>query len=275
MRARSPSLPRPLRVAAVQCDSTADVDRNLAELESSLPAPGTADLVVLPEVFACRGSREDRLRAAGPLDGRIGQWLAAEAARRRCWMLGGSIPERDGARCYNTALLVNREGKTVAAYRKIHLFETTLSTGATVREDEVYAAGEAPVLAEIEGWRCGLSICYDLRFPELYRHYAAAGATLLLAPSDFTAETGAAHWEILVRARAIENQCFVVAPDQCGSNRASGVASHGHSLIVDPWGRILAQADGRATALTATLDSEVGAAARRTLPAWRHRRLGG
>ena len=268
-------MPRPLRVAAVQCDSTADVDRNLAALAASLPAPGTADLVVLPEVFACRGSREDRLRAAEPLDGRIGQWLAAEASRRRCWLLGGSLPERAGERCYNTAVLVDREGKTVAAYRKIHLFETTLSNGATVRESEVYTAGDVPVLVEIEGWRCGLSICYDLRFPELYRHYAAAGAMLLLAPSDFTAETGAAHWEIPVRARAIENQCFVVAPGQCGANRASGVMSHGHSLMVDPWGRTLAQADSRGTTLAATLDWGVGAAARRTLPAWRHRRLGG
>jgi predicted amidohydrolase len=230
--------------------------------------------VVLPEVFACRGNREALLRGAEPIGGRITQWLAREAALRHCWILGGSLVEREGERCFNTSLLFNRAGKLSAAYRKLHLFDATLADGREVRESLLYTAGDKPCLVDIEGWRCGLSICYDLRFPELYRHYLAEGATVLLVPANFTDETGRAHWEVLVRARAIENQCFVIAPDQCGRDPHSGVKSHGHSLIVDPWGRILAQADEAPAVLDATLQPSVCDAVRRTLPAWRHRRPG-
>ena len=263
---------KPLRVVAVQHAAGSDVAQNLADLTELLPAPGTADLAVLPEVFACRGPHEVLRRAAEPLDGSIARWLASEAIRRNCWVLGGSFVEREGDRLFNTSILVDRQGRQRATYRKIHLFDAALDDCRVVREGDVYTAGETPVWIDIEGWRCGLSICYDLRFPELYRRYQADGATLLLVPADFMDATGRAHWEVLVRARAIENQCFVVAPNQCGIN-GSGVKTHGHSLIVDPWGQILAQADTVPTALQATLDPALCAAVRQRLPAWRHRRL--
>ena len=255
-----------LRVVAVQTASGAEVAANLAALEELLPAPGTADLVVLPECFACRGTRTTLRQAAEPVNGSLTRWLADTAARLGCWVLGGSLPERDGARVYNTSLLVDRRGRLRAVYRKIHLFRARLADGTVVSERACYAPGTQPGLARIEAWRCGLSICFDLRFPELYRSYAVQGAALLLIPSDFTDETGRAHWEVLVRARAIENQCFVVAPNQCGRNAQTGVKSHGHSLIVDPWGRILARGGTAPGRLAATLDPSLGAGIRRRLP---------
>lgn len=263
---------RPLHVVAVQHAAGRDVEANLAGLARLLPEPDTADLVVLPEVFAGRGTRADLRCAAGPAGGAAARWLAQEAVRRRCWLLGGVV-EQEADRCFNTAMLVDRQGQVRAAYRKIHLFDAVLPDGRVVNESGTYTAGEAPCLADVEGWRCGLSVCYDLRFPELYRHYQAGGARLLLAPADFTDATGRAHWEVLVRARAIENQCFVVAPNQCGVNAGTGVASYGHSLIVDPWGRILVQAGDEPATLTATLDPGACEAVRDALPAWRHRRL--
>ncbi len=248
-------MPRlPLRVTAVQTASGPDTAANLAAADALLPPPGAADLVVLPECFACRGTRETLRRASEPVGGPITRWLAGNAARLGCWMLGGSLPERDGTRIYNTSLLFDRRGHLRAVYRKIHLFHARLADGTVVRESACYAPGSQPCPARIGSWRCGLSICFDLRFPELYRGYAARGAALLLIPADFTDETGRAHWEVLVRARAIENQCFVVAPNQCGRNAQTGVVSHGHSLIVDPWGRIMARGGTAPGHLAATLD---------------------
>jgi len=260
-------MPRsPLRVVAVQTASGADAAANLAAIEALLPAPGTADLVVLPEGFACRGTWETVRRAAEPAGGPLAQWLAATADRLGCWVLGGSVAEREGARVYNTSLLVDRRGRQRAAYRKIHLFRARLADGTEVSERACYTPGTQPCSARIAGWRSGLSICFDLRFPELYRGYAAQGADLLLIPSDFTDETGRAHWEVLVRARAIENQCWVVAPNQCGVNAQTGVKSHGRSLIVDPWGRILARGTTAPCRLEAILDPALGAGIRRRMP---------
>jgi deaminated glutathione amidase len=266
---------RPLRVVAVQHAAGSDVAANLAALAGRLPAPGMADLAVLPELFACRGAREALRASAEPIGGPLTQWLADAAVRHNCWMLGGSLVERDGARLYNTALLVDRRGRLRTTYRKIHLFQAKLSDGTVVRERAWCQAGERPCLASIEDWTCGLSICFDLRFPELYRHYASQGARLLLIPADFTDETGRAHWEVLVRARAIENQCFVIAPCQCGRNPHTGVKSHGHSLIVDPWGQILARGGVSPERLSATLDPARCAEIRSRLPVLRQRRISG
>ncbi|MGI6100086.1 MAG: carbon-nitrogen hydrolase family protein [Kiritimatiellia bacterium] len=256
----------PLRVVAVQTASGPGVAANLTAIEALLPSPGSADLVVLPESFACRGARRSLRRAAEPVGGPITQWLAATAVRLGSWVLGGSIPERDGTRIFNTSLLLDPRGRLRAAYRKIHLFRVRLEDGTVVSEHASFAPGNAPCLARIGGWCSGLSICFDLRFSELYRGYAAQGAELLLIPSDFTDETGRAHWEVLLRARAIENQCWVVAPNQCGVNAGTGVRSHGHSLIVDPWGRIVAQAGTEPGCLAATCDPELTAAIRRRMP---------
>lgn len=261
-----------MQVILVQNAAGRDVAANLAALEARLEGAGDADLIALPEVFAVRGSDADLRRAAEPLDGRQVAWLGETARKHRAWVLGGSILERDGGRIYNTAVLVNRAGAVEASYRKLHLFEATLDSGQVVRERDLYEPGEHPVVAPIEGWACGLSICYDVRFPELYRLYAARGAELLFIPANFTQNTGKDHWKTLVKARAIENQCYVVAPNQCGANPATGVASYGHSLIVGPWGDVLAEGGVDETLLCATLDKAELDRVRTRVPALKHRR---
>ncbi len=261
-----------MQVTLIQNAAGRVVAANLAALDARLMNEEPADLIVLPEVFAIRGNDGDLREAAEPLNGRQVTWLADTARRHKAWVLGGSILERAGERIFNTTVLVDRSGKVAATYRKMHLFEAVLESGVIVRERDVYEAGDHPVMAGIEGWSCGLSICYDVRFPELYRVYAKRGASLLLIPSNFTQNTGKCHWETLVRARAIENQCFVVAPNQCGINSATGVASYGHSLIVGPWGDVLAEGGPEETTLRATLDKAEVERVRARVPALKHRR---
>ena len=261
-----------MNVLMIQNAAGRDVAANLAALDARLADAGPADLIALPEVFAVRGSDVDLRKAAEPLDGRQAQWLAATARRHHAWVLGGSLLERAGKCIHNTTVLFDREGRLAATYRKLHLFEATLDSGKVVREQDVYEPGEHPVMADVEGWSCGLSICYDVRFPELYRLYAKRGAALLFIPANFTQNTGKFHWEILVKARAIENQCFVVAPNQCGANPVTGVASYGHSLIVGPWGDVLAEAGQVETSLRATLDMGELDRVRARVPAQKHRR---
>ena len=174
---------------------------------------------------------------------------------------------------YNTSVLFNRSGDIAATYRKIHMFEAQLDNGQAVREADAFHAGDCPVMTDIEGWATGMSVCYDLRFPELFRRYADHLVKLILIPANFTQYTGKAHWEILVRARAIENQCFVVAPNQCGTNPVTGVASYGNSMAVAPWGEILCRAGDSEELLIAELDPEQLTVARSRIPAIQHRRL--
>ncbi len=263
----------PLRVTLVQNAAGADRQANLHWIEQHLPPGRETDLIVLPEVFAFRGSDEEYRAAAEPVDGPLAAWLQAQAIRTHAWVLAGSVLERDGDRIFNTSLLFNRAGDRVATYRKIHLFEARLESGHVIRERDVYQAGDHPVLVTLDSWRCGLSICYDVRFPELYRNYASQGATLLLIPANFTQRTGRDHWEILVRARAIENQCFVIAPDQCGANPHTRCRSHGHTLAIGPWGETLAAAADEPAVLQVTLDPELLRATRQRVPALAHRRL--
>jgi predicted amidohydrolase len=261
-----------MKVLVVQNSAGRDVAGNLAALDAQLAGAGAADLIVLPEVFAIRGSNVDLRQAAEPLDGPQAQWLAHTARRHGAWVLGGSLLERAGSAVHNTAVLMDREGRLKASYRKLHLFEATLENGKLVREQDVYEPGEHPVMTDIDGWACGISICYDVRFPELYRLYAKRGASLLLIPANFTQNTGRCHWETLVKARAIENQCFVVAPNQCGENSITGVASYGHSLIVGPWGEVLAEGGQQPALLRATLDKGELERVRARMPALKHRR---
>lgn len=261
-----------MKVWMVQHAAGPDVAANLAALDARMDQVGPADLIVLPEVFAARGNDADLRRAAEPLDGLQTAWLKETARRHHAWVLGGSLLEKDGARIHNTTVLVDREGCVTATYRKLHLFEARLENGKRIREQDVYEPGEHPVMADIDGWPCGLSICYDVRFPELYRLYAKRGASVLMIPSNFTQNTGKYHWETLVKARAIENQCFVVAPNQCGTNASTGVASYGHSLIVGPWGDVLAEGGAEEGVMSATLDKEELARVRERIPALKHRR---
>jgi predicted amidohydrolase len=264
---------RALSVTLVQMSAGADERPNADRAAERIARAAAADLIVLPEVFHVRGTRDDYHRAAEPIPGPLTARFSALAARRGAWLLLGSMIERDGGRVFNTSVLLDRRGGIAARYRKIHLFSARLDAGQTVREEDTYSAGTEPVLTSLEGWRCGLAICYDLRFPELFRHYAALGADLLLVPSNFTQRTGKDHWEVLLRARAIENQCYVAAADQCGADPRTGVESHGHSMIVGPWGEVLAEAGTDEGLVSATLDPGRLAEVRSRIPALAHRRL--
>ncbi len=263
-----------LRVTLVQVNAGRDVQANLGRLKQLLSRIGTTDLIALPEVFAIRGSDDDFRNSAQNLTGPIMNFMASIAHRHNAWVLAGSIVESNGGpTAYNTSVLMDRRGTVVASYRKIHLFEATLDSGEIVRECELWAPGAEPVMADLEGWRCGMAICYDLRFPELFRQYSAKGAHLLFLPSNFTQRTGKDHWEILLRARAIENQCYVVAPNQCGTNPHTGVTSYGNSMVIGPWGEVLTRMEDEESAVTVTLDIHDLENTRRSIPALAHRKL--
>ena len=268
-----------LLAAAVQMrsgdDRAANERRALALVEEA--ALQGASLIGLPEMWEHIGPAKQKHAFAGALDGRQLEPLRELAARRGIWCLAGSIAELapDG-RLFNTSVLLSPQGAITAAYRKLHLFDVDIPDGARYRESETVAPGGVPPpVAELLGLKVGLSICYDLRFPELYRKLADAGADLLCVPSAFTAYTGRAHWELLLRARAVENQAFVLAPAQAGrmGPRAENRNAWGHACIVDPWGEVLADAGRESEGFAiAAIDSARLAQVRRDLPALKHRR---
>ena len=268
-------MPRLLRVAAVQMTSTLEKAANLAAAERLVveAARDGAQLVVLPELFDLYGDLRLAAESATPIPGRVSDQLAAWAQRHRIWLCGGSIGERvtDLPRAYNSSLLLDPAGQIVAKYRKMHLFDVDLPGRVAVRESDHIAAGDTLACIATPLGTFGLAICYDLRFPEMFRALVVQGMEVLLFPSAFTRATGQDHWEVLVRARAIENQCFVVAANQAGRH-SPAAESYGHSLIVDPWGRILAEADGQSeSVIHAALDFEMLHDIRRNLPALKHR----
>jgi predicted amidohydrolase len=265
---------RVLRAAAVQLTTTADRDRNVqaaAALVARAAAEG-AQLVVLPEKWHHIDDPARMRAAAEPLDGPSLEAARGWARRHRIALVAGSVVERvDGdARSYNTSVLIGPDGSTSRPYRKLHLFDVDVG-GVSYRESDGALPGRDIVTAEALGRTVGLSVCYDLRFPELYRRLALAGAEILSVPSAFTAYTGRDHWEPLLRARAIENQAFVIAANQVGLH-ANGTISYGRSMIVDPWGLVLAQAPDEETVVVADLDFDRLDRVRATLPALRHRR---
>ncbi|MEL5847997.1 MAG: carbon-nitrogen hydrolase family protein [Candidatus Igneacidithiobacillus chanchocoensis] len=267
--------PSTLCAAVAQMVSSASQAENLRRAESLLAEARAAgaELVLLPENFSFMGLQDtDKLALMEePGRGPVQDWLAAQAARLGIWLLGGSIPLRatDG-RCHASLLVYDDTGRLRARYDKMHLFDVQLAEGESYRESGTIAPGDTPCQVESPWGGVGLSICYDLRFPELYRQYA--GASLLVVPSAFTVPTGRAHWEILLRARAIENQAFVLAADQ-GGNHANGRSTWGHSMIIDPWGQILAQLETGEGIAIATLDMSQLVQTRERLPALQHRRL--
>ena len=241
-----------MRAAAIQLNSTADVDRNLATAERLVDAAAAAgaELVVLPEKWSALGPGEMLLELAEPLDGPIVTAARGWAQRLGITLLAGSVGERiEGSeRIANTSLLIAPDGEIEATYRKIHMFDVDVG-GVSYRESEHERAGEEVVVAPAAGTDLGMTICYDLRFPELFRILALRGARVITVPSAFTATTGRDHWEGLLRARGIEDQLFVVAANQFGTAPPS-FSSWGHSMIVDPWGRILdVLADGEGHAI--------------------------
>jgi deaminated glutathione amidase len=264
-----------MRAAAVQLTSTADRDRNLATADrlTREAAAAGAELVVLPEKWAVLGAPEDIVAGAEPLDGPALRWASATARELGIDLVAGSIAERvPGAdRGSNTSVHFGPDGEEKAVYRKVHMFDVEVG-GTTYRESENEAPGDELVVSETaQGVELGMSICYDLRFPELYRILAVRGARILVVPAAFTLATTREHWEILLRARAIEDQAFVVAANQIGEH-AKGYRSGGRSMIVDAWGLVLGQAPDKETVVLADLDLERQAEIRRTMPSLANRR---
>jgi nitrilase len=267
-----------MKIAALQMVSTPRVADNLAAAARLVAAAARegAELVALPEYFGLMGASErDKLGVAEVFgDGPIQAMLAQAARAHGVWLIGGTLPIASGdpEHVYNASLVFAPDGTLAARYDKLHLFRY-----ADGREDfderRVLRAGEAPVAFDAGALRVGLSICYDLRFPELYRALTRTPCDLLAVPSAFTATTGRAHWELLLRARAIENQAYVIAPAQGGVHE-SGRRTWGHSMIVDPWGEVLGVREEGEGVVLAELDAARIAAVREQLPALQHRRLG-
>jgi deaminated glutathione amidase len=250
-------MPDRIRLACVQMTSRADKAANLetAERLVAQAAATGADVLVLPEKWNAIGHADVYRATAEPLEGGESVAAMSEWARRHgVTLVGGSIAERREGRdkLSNTSLVFDPEGQLVAVYRKIHLFDVEVG-GVVYQESEVEEPGEEFVLAEAEGWKIGLSVCYDVRFPELYRILALEGAELVTVPAHFTTPTGKDHWHVLLRARAIENQLYVAAAAQIGET-LPGKPAYGRSLIVDPWGLVVAQAPDEETVITAELD---------------------
>ena len=264
-----------MRAAAVQLNSTSDLDRNLAAAERLVAAAASdgADLVALPEKWNFLGAPDEIRAAAEPLAGRSLTSAREWARGHGIHLLAGSISERVAGEDlpFNTSALIDPGGEIVATYRKIHMFDVEVG-GVTYRESEGEQAGDEAVVAPAGDVDVGMTICYDLRFPELYRILAVRGARVLAVPSAFTRPTGTDHWHVLIRARAIENQAFVVAPNQAGE-APPHYDSYGHSMIADPWGRVLADAGGDGEGIAvADLDFAAQDETRERLPSLANRR---
>jgi len=265
-----------LKVAAIQMNSSENKEKNLKQAERLIikAVKGNAKFIVLPEVFNFRGDLKKAINAAEPIPGYSTNLISNLAKKYNVWILIGSLMEKDqkSLKPYNTSILINNKGKIVTKYRKMHLFDIKLGK-KEIYESKRNAPGKSPNLVSINKIKLGLSICYDLRFPEFYRTYANKKAEIICIPSSFTKKTGEAHWHPLIRARAIENLCYIIAPNQCGIG-SHNVPTYGHSLIVDPWGKILAEGSGNKEAvLFAEIDSDYLKNIRKNLPALEHRKI--
>ena len=263
-----------LHVAAIQMTSGPNKEKNLKQAERliTIAAKKKAKLIVLPEVFNFRGNLKKAANQAESIPGYSTNFISKLTKKFKVWVLIGSLMERTNNKPYNTSVLIGPNGKIIAKYRKMHLFDIKLK-GKEILESKRNQAGKIPKLVSIEKAKVGMSICYDLRFPELYRQYSKSGAEILCIPSSFTKPTGEAHWHTLIKARAIENLSYVIAPNQAGVG-SGGIKTYGHSLIVDPWGKILAEgpANGEAV-IFAEIDLDYLGKIRRNLPALEHRKL--
>ncbi len=267
---------RKLKVAAIQLASNDSKERNISHTVKFVKEAiaSEAEFIVLPETFNYRGDSEDLNFIAEKIPGESLLCLIDLAKQHNVWILAGTIYEKvmNSVKPYNTSVLIDNLGNIKAKYRKIHQFDVSIE-GKEILESKRNLAGKRIVLSSIAGIKTGLSVCYDLRFPELFRKYSEKGVELICAPSSFTAVTGEAHWEVLVRARAIENQCFVIAPNQSGLGSDS-VMTFGNSMIVDPWGKIMARAakDGEEV-IYADLDFDKLYEIRKALPVLKHKKL--
>ena len=266
-------------IAAVQLSCSSDMEGNLETAEALIrrAAGYGATLIATPEATDYLGPHSRKVEIAEPIGGPTHLRLGALAAELGVTLLVGSVAEQcDDSRTYNTSLLFGPDGTMLASYRKMHLFDVDLAAagGVTFKESDRTAPGDEVVVADTPLGRLGLSICYDVRFGELYREMVRQGASLLAVPSAFTMMTGKDHWHALLRARAIESQAWVIAPGQCGEHDDKGLRhSYGHSLIVDPWGRVVAECGDTPGVCLAELDPELVPGIRRRIPMASHRRV--
>ena len=261
--------------AAIQMTSKPDLEKNLVELEEliDLAVRQGAELVTLPENFSFLGKEEDKLAQAELIALKTEKFLKTMAQKYQITILGGGFPVPvDGGKVYNTALLVAPNGTELARYQKVHLFDVNVPDGNTYQESDTVMAGKyLPTVYHSERLgNLGLSVCYDVRFPELYRHLSKQGAEVLFVPAAFTAYTGKDHWQVLLQARAIENTCYVIAPAQTG-NHYEMRYTHGHAMIIDPWGMVLADAGEKPGVAIAEIDPTRLEKIRRQMPSLEHR----
>jgi len=268
------------KVAAIQMASGPNVKANLEEAEKLIAAAVQqgAELVVLPENFAIMGMTEaDKVGIAEvPGSGQIQDYLAGQAKKHGIWLVGGTVPieSKEAGKVSATCLLYNDKGEVVSRYNKIHLFDVTLEEGnESYNESETTASGDEVVVTDTPFGRLGLAVCYDLRFPELFRAMADQGMEICVIPSAFTSHTGKAHWESLLRARAIENLCFIIAADQ-GGYHVNGRETYGDSMIIDQWGMVLNRLPHGTGVVVADIDLMRLENTRRAFPVLEHKRLG-
>ena len=266
-------------VAAVQMASGPNVKANLEEAEKLIKTAvqQDAELVVLPENFAIMGLSEmDKVAIAETVgEGPIQQFLSQQARKHRVWIVGGTIPLESGVtgKVYSASLLYNDSGDVVARYDKIHLFDVVLEdSNESYNESETIESGDDIVVVDTPFGKLGMAVCYDLRFPELFRAMTDVGMEMCVLPSAFTSLTGRAHWESLLRARAIENLCYMVAPDQGGYHK-SGRETYGDSMIIDPWGVVLNRLPHGTGVVVSDIDLEKLRKTRKNFPALQHKRL--
>ncbi|MDJ0898169.1 MAG: carbon-nitrogen hydrolase family protein [Xenococcus sp. MO_188.B8] len=263
--------------AAIQMTSKPDLEKNLVEAEEliELAVRQGAELVGLPENFAFLGQESEKIAQSVEIASKSDKFLKTMAQRFQIHILGGGYPipvAGEPTKVYNTAFLINPDGQELVRYQKVHLFDVDVPDGNTYRESSTVMAGQnlpavyaSPTLGNI-----GLSICYDVRFPELYRHLSRQGADVLFIPAAFTAFTGKDHWQVLVQARAIENTCYVIAPAQTG-NHYERRYTHGHAMIIDPWGTILADAGSQPGVVVAEINPGRLSQVRQQMPSLQHR----
>ncbi|MGO9816583.1 MAG: carbon-nitrogen hydrolase family protein [Acidocella sp.] len=275
-----------MRVAVIQMSPGADKSENIAQARALIEgvlAEQKVDLIALPEIWTCLGgSRADKFAAAEnlPTPGETGglayEFLRQMAMAHNVHIHGGSIGELAGDKIFNTSIVFSPAGVELGRYRKIHLFDITTPDGQGYRESAIYGAGDKVVTVDIAGMRVGLAICYDVRFPELFLALRRAGAELIVLPAAFTLQTGKDHWEVLLRARAIETQCWFAAPATTGTHKEGNGElrqTYGHSLIADPWGHVVAKASDGLGWAAASIDKALTARVRANMPLLEHRKL--
>jgi deaminated glutathione amidase len=267
-----------MKVSLIQINAQADKAANLKsakeQMEKAIAADGP-DMVIVPEYFThLDGNIEDRHASGETIPGGETYLMLQDmAVRHGVYVHGGSYVERDGDQYYNTTVAFDRKGNQLAKYRKIHLFDVVTPDGIPHLESKGVSRGNDIVTYDIEGARVGCSICYDLRFPELYQALFKAGATIIMVPSAFQLLTGKDHWEVLLRARAIETETYVIAPGQIGPNTGGKNNCYGHSMVIDPWGHVIAKAKDTVGFVTATLDFEYQKSVRAKVPVADHKVL--